>query len=46
VRARRLANARGGNRIGFAKSAPAITRFANRRDVINVDAKFEHDSMQ
>ena len=42
VRARRLANPRGLNRTGFAESAPAITRLADRGDVVNVDSEFEH----
>ena len=42
VRARRLANPRGLDRVGFAKSASAITRFAQRGDVVNIDAEFEH----
>src|SRR5580698_5640599 len=43
VRARRLAEQGGGNRVGFALSAPAIARLANRGHVINVDAKFQHE---
>jgi hypothetical protein len=43
VRARRLANARGLDGIGFAESAPAIARLAQRGDVVNVDAKLEHN---
>src|SRR5471030_3479799 len=44
VRARRLANARGFDRIRLAKSAPAITRLADRGDVVNVDAELEHNA--
>jgi len=36
VGARRLANLRGDHRIGFAVGAAAVTRFAQRGNVVNV----------
>ena len=43
MRAGRFADFSGLDRIGFAKSAPAIARLAQCRDVVNVDAELEHN---
>ncbi len=44
VRAGVFANPRRLDGIGFAESASTIARLAQRRDVINIDAEFEHIS--
>jgi hypothetical protein len=43
VRTRGFAKLCGLDGIGFAESASTIARLAKRRDVINVDAEFEHN---
>ena len=44
VRAGRFANQRGFDRVRFAVDAPAITRFAERGDMVDVDTQFEHSA--
>ena len=45
VRAGRLRCERGLHGTRLAAAKPAITRLANGRDMVNVDAEFQHDSM-
>ena len=42
VRARGLAGQRGRHRVRFAAFAPAVTGFAQRGDVVNVDTQLQH----